>query len=170
MGNYAPSASSASTIELAHASRDRARRLSHFPRELRARATLGFFLTAEVASERLGPATSSHWPLAIQEYSLGSRQPIAGRDRDRYGTLRVLCAGGTLYALGLVLMAYSTRPGCSILRPACSSASGCRAATFSVVLAAFGKLLPESWRFLAFGAGTAAGSFGQSSTRRSPCR
>jgi len=36
--------------------------------------------------------------------------------------------------------------------------SGC---TFSVVLAAFGKLLPESWRLLAFGAGTAAGSFGQ---------
>jgi predicted MFS family arabinose efflux permease len=29
------------------------------------------------------------------------------------------------------------------------------------VLAAFAKLLPESWRLLAFGAGTAAGSFGQ---------
>src|SRR5436190_19858656 len=36
--------------------------------------------------------------------------------------------------------------------------SGC---SFSVVLAAFGKLLPENWRLLAFGAGTAAGSFGQ---------
>ncbi len=30
-----------------------------------------------------------------------------------------------------------------------------------MVLAAFGKLLPERWRSLAFGAGTAAGSFGQ---------
>jgi predicted MFS family arabinose efflux permease len=29
------------------------------------------------------------------------------------------------------------------------------------VIGAFGKLLPESWRSLAFGAGTAAGSFGQ---------
>jgi cyanate permease len=36
--------------------------------------------------------------------------------------------------------------------------AGC---SFSVVLAAFGKLLPERWRLLAFGAGTAAGSFGQ---------
>jgi predicted MFS family arabinose efflux permease len=36
--------------------------------------------------------------------------------------------------------------------------SGC---TFSIVLAAFGKLLPENWRLLAFGAGSAAGSFGQ---------
>jgi predicted MFS family arabinose efflux permease len=36
--------------------------------------------------------------------------------------------------------------------------SGC---SFSVVLAAFGKLLPENWRLLAFGAGTAAGSFRQ---------
>ena len=29
------------------------------------------------------------------------------------------------------------------------------------MLAAFGKLLPESWRSFAFGVGTAAGSFGQ---------
>jgi predicted MFS family arabinose efflux permease len=36
--------------------------------------------------------------------------------------------------------------------------SGC---SFNLVLAAFGKLLPEEWRSLAFGAGTAAGSFGQ---------
>jgi predicted MFS family arabinose efflux permease len=36
--------------------------------------------------------------------------------------------------------------------------AGC---SFSVVLGAFGKLMPESWRLLAFGAGTAAGSFGQ---------
>ena len=29
------------------------------------------------------------------------------------------------------------------------------------MIGAFGKLLPEQWRSLAFGAGTAAGSFGQ---------
>jgi MFS family permease len=29
------------------------------------------------------------------------------------------------------------------------------------VIGAFGKLLPEKWRGLAFGAGTAAGSLGQ---------
>jgi len=36
--------------------------------------------------------------------------------------------------------------------------SGC---SFNLVIGAFGKLLPEEWRSLAFGAGTAAGSFGQ---------
>ena len=36
--------------------------------------------------------------------------------------------------------------------------AGC---SFSIVLSAFGKLLPERWRSLAFGAGAAAGSFGQ---------
>jgi predicted MFS family arabinose efflux permease len=36
--------------------------------------------------------------------------------------------------------------------------SGC---SFNLVLGAFGKLLPAEWRSLAFGAGTAAGSFGQ---------
>src|SRR6202012_3804725 len=36
--------------------------------------------------------------------------------------------------------------------------SGC---SFNIVITAFGKLMPESWRSLAFGAGTAAGSFGQ---------
>ena len=36
--------------------------------------------------------------------------------------------------------------------------SGC---SFNLVLGAFGKLLPEKWRPMAFGAGTAAGSFGQ---------
>ncbi len=38
---------------------------------------------------------------------------------------------------------------------------GLSACSFNLVLAAFGKLLPERWRPLAFGAGTAAGSFGQ---------
>ena len=36
--------------------------------------------------------------------------------------------------------------------------AGC---SFTLVIAAFGKLLPEKWRSIAFGAGTAAGSFGQ---------
>jgi predicted MFS family arabinose efflux permease len=38
---------------------------------------------------------------------------------------------------------------------------GLAGSAFSIVLAAFGKLLPERYRSLAFGAGAAAGSFGQ---------
>jgi predicted MFS family arabinose efflux permease len=36
--------------------------------------------------------------------------------------------------------------------------SGC---SFNLIISSFGKLLPESWRSTSFGAGTAAGSFGQ---------
>ena len=38
---------------------------------------------------------------------------------------------------------------------------GLSGSSLPMVIGAFGKLLPERWRSLAFGAGTAAGSFGQ---------
>jgi predicted MFS family arabinose efflux permease len=38
---------------------------------------------------------------------------------------------------------------------------GLAGTAFTIVLGAFGKLLPPSWRTLSFGLGTAAGSFGQ---------
>jgi MFS family permease len=38
---------------------------------------------------------------------------------------------------------------------------GLAGSSFTVVIGAFGKLMPPQWRSLAFGAGTAAGSFGQ---------
>src|SRR5262249_57343024 len=38
---------------------------------------------------------------------------------------------------------------------------GLAGASFTIVIGAFGKLMPPQWRSLAFGAGTAAGSFGQ---------
>jgi MFS family permease len=124
------------------------------------RASLGFFLTPM--------SQANGWDrdifalaLAIQNILWGAGQPIAGAIADRYGTLRVLCAGGILYAAGLVLMAYSTTPGMLDLAAGVLIGFGLSGCTFSVVLAAFGKMLPESWRLLAFGAGTAAGSFGQ---------
>jgi hypothetical protein len=36
---------------------------------------------------------------------------------------------------------------------------GLAGSSFTVVIGAFGKLMPPQWRALAFGAGTAAGSF-----------
>jgi predicted MFS family arabinose efflux permease len=60
-----------------------------------------------------------------------------------------------------VLMAYSSTPGMLNLGAGVLIGFGLAGCSFSVVLGAFGKLMPESWRLLAFGAGTAAGSFGQ---------
>ena len=58
-------------------------------------------------------------------------------------------------------MAYSTTPGMLDLGAGVFVGFGLAGCSFSVVLGAFGKLLPARWRSLAFGAGTAAGSFGQ---------
>jgi MFS family permease len=61
----------------------------------------------------------------------------------------------------LLLMTYSTTPLMLDLSAGALIGLGLSGCSFNLVLGAFGKLLPESWRSLAFGAGTAAGSFGQ---------
>src|ERR1043166_9044114 len=59
------------------------------------------------------------------------------------------------------MMAYATNAAMLELSAGLLIGFGLSGCAFTVVLGAFGKLLPEQWRSLAFGAGTAAGSFGQ---------
>lgn len=99
--------------------------------------------------------------LAIQNLLWGLGAPFAGAVADRFGIVRVLWVGALLYAAGLVMMAYATTPLQLHLGAGVLIGFGLSACSFNLVLAAFGKLLPEQWRPLAFGAGTAAGSFGQ---------
>ncbi|MBS7539695.1 MFS transporter [Ancylobacter lacus] len=99
--------------------------------------------------------------IAIQNLLWGLGTPFAGAVADRFGIVRVLCAGGVLYALGLGLMAHAATPGLLHLSAGVLIGFGLSGCSFNIVLAAFGKMLPERWRPLAFGAGTAAGSFGQ---------
>jgi MFS family permease len=99
--------------------------------------------------------------LAIQNLLWGVGQPFAGAIADRFGTIRVLCGGAILYALGLALMAYSQTPGMLQLSAGVLIGFGLSGCSFNLVIGAFGKLVPENMRGLAFGAGTAAGSFGQ---------
>lgn len=99
--------------------------------------------------------------LALQNLLWGAGQPFAGALADRFGTARVLCAGALLYAAGLAMMAYSTTPGMLNVSGGVLVGFGLSGCTFTIVLAAYAKLLPENWRTIAFGVGTAAGSFGQ---------
>src|SRR5262245_40860614 len=124
------------------------------------RSSLGFFLTP--LSE------TNHWgrdvfalSVAIQNLLWGIGQPLAGGIADRFGTNRVLCVGAAFYALGLAIMAQSTTPEMLHLSAGVLIGLGLSGCSFNIVLGAFGKLLPEQWRSIAFGAGTAAGSFGQ---------
>ena len=70
------------------------------------RSSLGFFLTPL--------SNANHWgrdvfafALALQNLLWGVGQPIAGAIADRFGTARVLCAGGLMYAAGLALIAHA---------------------------------------------------------------
>ena len=99
--------------------------------------------------------------LALQNLLWGVGQPFAGALADKFGAVRVLSVGAVLYALGLWLMANSTSPVMLDLGASVLIGLGVAGCSFSLVIGALGKLVPESWRMLAFGAGTAAGSFGQ---------
>src|SRR5215510_1717363 len=124
------------------------------------RATLGFFLTPQSQANGWGRDVFA-FALALQNLLWGVGQPFAGAIADRFGTARVLCAGALLYASGLALMAYSTTPGMLNASAGVLVGFGLSGCTFTIVLAAYARLLPESWRTIAFGVGTAAGSFGQ---------
>ena len=124
------------------------------------RSSLGFFLAPL--------SQANHWDrqvfsmaFAIQNLLWGLGQPFAGGIADRFGANRVLMIGAALYALGLALMAQATTPAMLDLSAGVLIGFGLSGCSFNLVIGAFGKLLPAEWRSLAFGAGTAAGSFGQ---------
>src|SRR5215469_3969678 len=124
------------------------------------RSALGFFLTPMSQENGWGRDVFS-LALAMQNLLWGATQPFAGAFADRYGAFRVISGGSILYGLGLLLMANSHSPAMLELSAGALIGFGLAGCSFNIVLAAFGKLLPEQWRSLAFGAGTAAGSFGQ---------
>jgi MFS family permease len=124
------------------------------------RSSLGFFLTPMSQEHHWGRDVFS-LALAIQNLLWGIGQPFAGGIADRFGASRVMIAGAVFYALGLALMAHATTPGMLDISAGVLIGLGLSGCSFNLVIGAFGKLLPESWRSLAFGAGTAAGSFGQ---------
>jgi MFS family permease len=99
--------------------------------------------------------------IAVQNLLWGLGQPFAGAVADRFGALRVLCVGALLYGAGLVVMAYASTPAALQLGAGVLIGFGLSGCSFNLVLGAFSKLLPEQWRPMAFGAGTAAGSLGQ---------
>jgi len=124
------------------------------------RSTLGFFLTPL--------SNANHWgrdvfafALALQNLLWGVGQPLGGIIADRFGTVRVLCGGALLYALGLVLMAHATSAPMLDISAGVLIGFGLAGCSFPVVLAALGKIVPLQYRSRAFGFGTAAVSAGK---------
>ena len=99
--------------------------------------------------------------LAVQNLSWGLAGPFAGMLADRFGAVRVLMAGGLLYASGLVLMALASS-GLAFTGSAGvlvgMAQAGC---TYAVVYGVIGRQVAPERRSWAMGVTAAAGSFGQ---------
>ena len=127
---------------------------------LGARSTMGIFL--DPVSDGLGLGTGSFaLMVAVQNLIWGIGQPVAGALADRFGTRRVLVIGAVIYAAGLLVLAEATGPMGLHVGGGVLMGVGMAAASFSVVLAAIGRLVDESRRSFALGVATAAGSVGQ---------
>src|ERR671914_1830890 len=99
--------------------------------------------------------------IAIQNVVWGVAQPFAGAIADRYGSARILAGGGVLYVAGVALMAVSDTPLAFNLTAGVLVGLGLAGGSFTIVIAALGRLVPEEKRSWAMGLATAAGSLGQ---------
>jgi MFS family permease len=124
------------------------------------RSVMGLFL-APITETRGWSREIFALSIAIQNIMWGLGQPIAGALADRYGSGRVLAAGGLVYAAGIALTAWAPSPLWLDLSAGVLMGLGMAAASFSIVLAAFGRRVPANKRSIVFGVGTAAGSMGQ---------
>ena len=107
------------------------------------RSTVGFFL--QPMTQELGVGRDVFaLAIAIQNLLWGAALPFVGAIADRYGTALPLAVGGIVYAAGLALMAYSTSPAMLYFSTGVLVGFGLAGASFTLVLAAFGKLLPAS--------------------------
>ena len=124
------------------------------------RSAMGLFL-APMSQANEWPREVFALALAIQNLLWGAMQPVFGAIADRYGTSRVLMGGAVLYAIGLAGTAYADTPMLLHLTAGVIMGVAISAASFSMVIAAFSRLLPDEKRFIGFGIATAAASMGQ---------
>jgi predicted MFS family arabinose efflux permease len=124
------------------------------------RANFGLFLAPMSADLGWGREVFA-LAMAIQNLVWGVGLPIAGMLADRFGTARVLAIGGLFYAVGIYGMAQASSPMMFHVTGGLLVGIGLSGASFALVLAALGRMVPERHRTLALGLGTAAGSMGQ---------
>ncbi len=122
----------------------------------------GFGLFLQPISSDLGWGRETFaLAIAVQNLVWGVTQPFTGMVADRFGSARVMIAGGLCYALGLALMATVTAPWLFVLTAGGLIGLGLSGVTFSVVSGVLGRRFPPEKRSMALGISAAAGSFGQ---------
>ena len=98
--------------------------------------------------------------IAIQNLAWGIGQPIFGAIAEKIGDRRAIVMGSVVYALGLVLSAYSVTP-LGHQSYAWLVGFGVAGTGFGVILAMVGRAASEENRSMAMAIAAAAGSLGQ---------
>lgn len=124
------------------------------------RSTFGLFLEPVVDSLQTDRGAFA-FAIAVQNLLWGAAQPLAGAFADRFGSARVLAVGAVGYTASLFLMATAESSGMLLLSIGFLVGLSTGAASFAVVLAAVGRLVPADRRSMALGVVTAMGSVGQ---------
>lgn len=124
------------------------------------RQTAGLFLVPITTDLGWGRETFSV-AIAIQNLLFGLLQPGFGVLADKYGGRRVLYFGGACYVGGLFLISTAQTPLAWNLGAGVLMGMGLASTSFSVVLGAVGRAVPEKQRSMAMGMASTGGSVGQ---------
>jgi len=124
------------------------------------RSSFGFF-TVPVSDAHGWPREVFSFAMAVHNLVWGLATPVAGMLADRYGSARVLMAGAVIYCIGLVMMAFTETPFMFNVGGGLLVGIGVAFSSFSIVMAALGRIVPPDRRSWAFGIATASGSMGQ---------
>jgi MFS family permease len=99
--------------------------------------------------------------IGIQNISWGIFGIFAGMLADKFGAVKVIIAGGILYALGLAGMAVSTNTLLFTLTAGVLIGAAQAGTTYAVIYGVIGRNIDPAKRSWAMGVVAAAGSFGQ---------
>jgi MFS family permease len=124
------------------------------------RSTAGLF-AVPMTSEFGWSREAYGFAFALQNLMWGAAQPFAGAFADRLGTVRVVVIGAIVYAAGVLLMAFGGNLMTLNLGGGILMGLGIATTSFSVIMPAFGRLVPAEKRSWAFGMATSASSVGQ---------
>jgi MFS family permease len=125
-----------------------------------ARAAFGLYLEPISAARGWGREVFSV-AIGLQNILWGIGQPIAGALADRWSAKHVLIGGALIYAAGLALVPASTEPWMLHLSLGGMIGIGGAGASFGLVMAAVGRMMPEDRRSWAMGIIVASSSLGQ---------
>ena len=124
------------------------------------RLSMGLFISPINTSSGVGIVGIS-LALAIGQFVWGVSQAGLGAVADKYGSARVIIAGGVLLAIGTALTPFMQNQFGLMLTMGILSAAGAGAGSFSVLIGSVARRLPADQRSFAAGFINAGGSFGQ---------